>query len=80
MSNYPEGVSGSEYAIAGPRKEYVVEQYVTCANCAAEMDMEIDVQYDDGEEFGHWPCPVCYYENEYSHYPQFDWKEYERDA
>jgi hypothetical protein len=75
MSNYPEGVSGSEYAIAGPQDEYTVTEEVTCDECGWEGDYQIDVSYYDGEEFGDWVCGVCDRQNYYSHYPQFDWSD-----
>lgn len=73
MSNYPEGVSGSEYAIAGPQDEYTTTDEVTCDECGWCGDYQIDVSYYDGEEFGDWVCGVCDTQNHYSHYPEFDW-------
>ncbi len=73
MSNYPEGVTGSEYAIAGPQGEYETTALVYCTNCDWEDDLTFDVDYYDGEEIGYWSCPNCTKENSYSHYPEFDW-------
>jgi len=73
MSNYPEGVTGSEYEIAGPQGEHETTALVQCTGCGWEDDLTFDVSYYDGEEFGYWSCPTCGKENGYSHYPEFDW-------
>lgn len=73
MSNYPEGVTGSEYQISGPQDSYTKTDYVTCGNCAWEGDYDIDVDYYDGQEWGNWVCGVCDWQNHYEHSPEFDW-------
>ena len=74
MSNYPPGVTGREFAIAGP--DWEGEEQRTCEN----TDVEVVIQGVDGPvaitlpecpvidfevgawAFGgvlHWTCPVC---------------------
>lgn len=64
MSNYPPGVSGNEYEIAGPDAEYTEERTVECWNdeCSLfELDqtVEIDLSAYRGEEWGDWTCDAC---------------------
>jgi len=73
MSNYPAGVTGSEYEVSGPQDSYIITEYVACDHCGWEGDYRIDVDYYDGEEFGNWMCETCGEKHHYSHYPEFDW-------
>jgi len=74
MSNYPEGVTGREHQIAGPVYSKTKNVYGTCISCQQESDYEIDIDYyGDGAEVGCFECYSCGYENDYEHYPEFDW-------
>ncbi len=75
MSNYPEGVTGNEPHIAGPVYSETKNVYVACSNCGQEGDYVIDVDYyaGDGGEAGLFACYSCGSENNYEHYPEFDW-------
>lgn len=71
MSNYPEGVTGLEYEIAGPDMEYTGERLVQCYNEECSMfeqdqDVEIDLAAYRGEEWGNWTCPTCGKKDEYT--------------
>ena len=71
MSNYPEGVTGLEYEIAGPDMEYTGERLVQCYNDECSMfeedqDVEIDLAAYRGEEWGDWTCPTCGKKDEYT--------------
>jgi hypothetical protein len=62
--NYPSGVSGNEYQIAGPDAEYTAERTLQCWNgdCAMfeqDQDVELDLQAHRGEEWGDWACGTC---------------------
>jgi hypothetical protein len=64
MSNYPPGVSGTEYEIAGPDAEYTAERTVKCwsDDCPLfeqEQDVEINLAAYRGEEWGEWACTAC---------------------
>jgi phage/plasmid primase-like uncharacterized protein len=76
MTNYPEGVTGSEYEISGPMAEYTVNVYVPCGSCGQEHDYEVDVQYYDNTEFGTWTCVYCEYDNHFERCPDYaDWND-----
>jgi len=69
--NYPAGVTGSEYQIAGPDIEYTGERVVQCWNndCAMfeqDQDIEIDLSAYNGEEWGEWVCPACQEKRDYT--------------
>lgn len=53
MSNYPPGVSGNEYEIAGPDREFTDER--DCSNC--DRTAVVDVTGYGWEEW--WTCPYC---------------------
>jgi hypothetical protein len=64
MSNYPAGVTGNEYEIAGADAEYTDERIVRCDNeeCPkfeVELDAEVDIQSYSHEEWWSWTCPEC---------------------
>lgn len=75
MGNYPEGVTGLEWQISGPTRSYTANRLVSCDRCDRGDEIAIDIDYysQDGAEFGTWACAQCGHENEYEHYPQFDW-------
>mgnify|MGYP003679321021 FL=1 len=51
MSNYPPGVTGNEYEIAGP--DYERESDTYCSECGAQMIAQ-------GYRDRHWmTCPAC---------------------
>ena len=74
MSNYPEGVTGNESAIAGG-SYYEVEGNLECSKCGEWSDIEVEGMYfeDDGVVIADWDCPKCGYDNSYEHYPAFDY-------
>jgi hypothetical protein len=53
-SNYPPGVTGNEYAIAGPDKEWVAWRH--CPTCGWEG--EADHQAYEGDAWWHCPDPI----------------------
>ena len=66
--NLPPGVTGREYAIAGPDSEFEDRRLVACQNddCDAfEIEVEQDVLGETyrGEWTVWWTCPVCDVEN-----------------
>ena len=76
MGNYPEGVTGNEWQIVGPEREYSDERLVTCMICDRESEQLLDIAYyNDGLEWAEWKCSLCNSNNVYEHYPQFDWSE-----
>lgn len=67
---YPDGVTGREYAIAGPDKEYEDTRTVYCENeeCNAfeiRVDAEVSLESYRDEEWGLWECAVCAQQFEY---------------
>lgn len=67
---YPEGVTGNEYQIAGPEREFSDERTVYCYNDDCEQfenaqDVTFDLQAHGSAEWGSWTCPVCKTEQEY---------------
>jgi hypothetical protein len=74
MTNYPEGVSGNESAIAGSLKSKTISIYEACGSCETEQEHEMDVDYyGDGAEVGEWDCVLCGYTNYWERYPEFEW-------
>ena len=65
MSNYPAGVTGNEYEIAGADAEYTEYRADSCDNeeCTAfeveDVEVEVDIESYRYEEFYKWTCPVC---------------------
>lgn len=58
LSNYPPGVSGFEYEIAGP--DYEVEREEECVNCGEEV-----IQFVEGYRGQEWfTCILCNAYNE----------------
>lgn len=57
MSNYPPGVTGNEYEIVGPDREF--ETFRECESC--EIVSWVDVTGYGWEEW--WRCPKCQHEN-----------------
>jgi hypothetical protein len=53
VSNYPPGVTGNEYEIAGPDREFEDER--TCPDC--DQVSIVDVTGYGWEEW--WTCPWC---------------------
>jgi hypothetical protein len=71
MSNYPPGVTGYEYEIAGAEAYYRGNRSVYCTDddCPAFeilVDVDIDLESYDGNEWGTWECSVCARSYEYS--------------
>jgi len=70
MSNYPEGVTGLEYEIAGPDREYTGERLVHCINdnCPLferEQEVEVELRSYQFSEWGEWTCEGCNHTDEY---------------
>lgn len=64
-SNYPAGVTGNEYQIAGAQHEWSDVRAEACYNEECKMfeveDIEADVEielYHDMEYY-EWACPTC---------------------
>lgn len=69
MSNYPAGVTGNEYEIAGPDAEWSETREVSCSNdeCTAyekEIEVEADISSYRGEAWFSWECPTCKMNND----------------
>jgi hypothetical protein len=69
--NYPTGVTGNEYQIAGAENNYSGERRVQCWNhdCSRfekDQDVTMDLAVYRSEEFGHWDCDTCKRTNEYT--------------
>jgi hypothetical protein len=64
MSNYPPGVTGREYEIAGADAEWTETKTVHCQmeDCPRfeeEVEVELDLQSYRGEWWGTYTCPTC---------------------
>ena len=60
MSNYPPGVTGNEFEIAGPDREYSAERECDRVFGCGEISTVWVIGYRD-EEW--WDCPKCLHEN-----------------
>ena len=59
MSNYPPGVTGNEFEIAGPNREY--EEVRECTECGEEVEMLVQTFHNEA-----WAdCPSCHAANEW---------------
>jgi hypothetical protein len=64
-SNYPAGVTGNEYQIAGAQHEWSDVRAEACYNEECKMfevedveaDVEIELSHDT--EYYEWKCPTC---------------------
>lgn len=68
--NYPPGVTGNEYEIAGPDREWSDEREVYCKNeeCSEyekEREEEVDIQSYRHTSWWSWTCPTCNQEAEF---------------
>jgi hypothetical protein len=68
MSNfgwdYPPGVTGNEYQIAGPSREWEEKMDVECLNDECEMfdvpqEVEVSGESYRGTNTYYWECPTC---------------------
>lgn len=64
LSNYPPGVTGREYEIAGPDAEWTETKTAYCTNeeCSEfdqEVEAELDVQSYRGSWWATYTCPAC---------------------
>lgn len=64
MSNYPPGVTGNEYEIAGPDAEWEETKEVACDNDECpdfekEHEEELLLQSYRGTWWTEWQCPKC---------------------
>lgn len=84
MSNYPAGVTGNEYQIAGADAEYTDERTVSCWNdeCSQfeiELDAEVDISSYRYQEWWNWTCPECKSQRDFERdIPEYE-EEYEPD-
>lgn len=74
---YPDGVTGNEYAIAGPDREYTEKRDVYCDNeeCAMfeqEVTADVDLSSYHTSEWGEWNCSTCGKEQQYEAELQYD--------
>jgi hypothetical protein len=70
MDNYPAGVTGTEFAIAGADREYTEERTVSCetVGCDAyglQTDEEVSLSSYGSQEWGTWTCTACGEESDY---------------
>jgi hypothetical protein len=79
---YPDGVSGNEYEIAGPEREWDEDRDEVCTNedCASfdqEAVVSVTVTTHGSQGWTQWSCPTCgsSTETEFS----VDGPEYERE-
>ena len=68
--NYPDGVTGGEYEIAGPDREWDDVRTVSCQNeeCEdfdVEKDLPLSLSSYRSDEWGTFECPVCKTQGEY---------------
>jgi hypothetical protein len=64
LSNYPAGVTGREYEIAGPDSEWEETKEFACGNdeCEnfeVEVEVECEVESFRGTWRAFWTCPTC---------------------
>lgn len=65
--NYPDGVTGNEYEIAGPDYESEEDREVECRNrdeCDFIDTLTVLVYGFEGKRWTRWTCPECATENE----------------
>lgn len=70
MDNYPAGVTGNEFAIAGADREWDEKRAVCCNNqeCAdlqIERDVLVSLSSYGSQEWGTFTCPTCGTEGDY---------------
>ena len=58
LSNYPPGVSGNEWQIAGPERED--EGHRVCPNAYCDKEVLVTISFYGDETF--WECPECGFE------------------
>ena len=77
FSNYPPGVTGNEYQISGPEREWVGTRTVYCTDEECKLfEEEVDAEGDYASH-GHtlwftWRCESCkkLYEGDYEYNPE----------
>lgn len=75
--NYPDGVTGNEFQIAGADREWADERNVYCHNeeCAdfeVDKDLMVDLACYGSSEWGTFTCPTCGMEGEYEGDIEYD--------
>jgi hypothetical protein len=81
MSNfgwdYPPGVSGNEYEIAGPDKEWEANQTEPCENCLKWVHEDDTVYFESYRGQVSWECAFCHWMNivEFDEYEPDDYEE-----
>jgi hypothetical protein len=75
MNNYPPGVTGNEYQIAGPSREWEVKMDVECLNDECEkfdvlQEVDVEGEHYGGTDYFRWSCPVCAHEHEFEREPE----------
>jgi hypothetical protein len=63
MSNYPPGVTGNEYAISGPQREWEAIPLDECGYCHVK-NYEVVIWQSHYEHGSWWICPHCEETNE----------------
>ena len=61
---YPEGVSGFEDEIAGPRQLLSTVLEKECPRCGFKGEVEVDVSVWRDSDTHDWDCPSCEKSNE----------------
>lgn len=64
MSNYPEGVTGNEYDIAGPSADFSETREVQCGRDECDafetlVEVEGDTRVYGDTFYFSWTCPTC---------------------
>lgn len=68
--NYPDGVTGNEFAIAGADREWSDEREVYCDNddclaCGDEVTVMLELSSYNSTEWATWTCSKCGKDVEY---------------
>jgi hypothetical protein len=81
MSNYPPGVTGNEYAIAGPDTERDEDRDVTCGNAECDFSGTVEVMVTTfrRDAWCNWTCPACGADNQEDLPEVEDDRDYEPD-
>jgi len=80
-SNYPPGVTGNEYQIAGADHEFSDEREVSCDNeeCSEYenyFEAGVDVEMVGDTEYWTWNCPSCGSSRDYDR--EVEWEDPDR--
>ena len=83
FTNYPEGVTGNEWQIAGASAEFAESREVECGNDECEaferlVEVEGETRAYGDERVFEWTCPTCGKRDEEEYYYEHH-VEYEPD-